>query len=503
MWRSCNAHPICDDFNPCSLDMCDAVTRTCSYASLGLDAGDLDQDGYPSVQCGGRSDDCDDSNPDVHPGHPEDCDFIDNNCDGQVDEGLWRERVGARISLHGQARFPWWAGPPSVVAIDGGFIIAASSDTVDGALELVRTNRALQLQQGPLPLFRSRTAWVTPLGSATPFGRRLIWPRLVADQGVLLATAWMGSVPGTTNCAPTDRWTLQAPLVQFDTQLAAVKSWEDIDVESISASCQGTTPETYYPLFASAQPLWSPGSGRWLVSWGTSSGVNALRYLQAATFDADGGLTAQHSLLTPQTNAQLYVSYTDAVVEAPQLVAAADRILVSWKQSSTGKPRYVLMDSALNSAVSPIVDLYDDSADVLGVGLGEQAGRFYLATRSALGQGVTRVRELDLDGGVVAGPWAFPTPRASTGLNPPVGIDSSSRPDIRPHVGGYIAVTPQWPDQQFTYLSKRNDGGVVSTRLALPATPRSQMVIVPIDETTVGLVWVDGELKRTVMECRP
>jgi hypothetical protein len=43
------AHPICDDFNPCSLDMCDAVTRTCSYASpLGLDAGDLDQDGYPS-----------------------------------------------------------------------------------------------------------------------------------------------------------------------------------------------------------------------------------------------------------------------------------------------------------------------------------------------------------------------------------------------------------------------------------------------------------------------
>jgi hypothetical protein len=176
---------------------------------------------------------------------------------------------------------------------------------------------------------------------------------------------------------------------------------------------------------------------------------------------------------------------------------------VAWKQSSTGKPRYVLMDSALNSAVSPIVDLYDDSADVLGVGLGEQAGRFYLATRSGLGQGVTRVRELDLDGGVVAGPWAFPTPRASTGLNPPVGIDSSSRPDIRPHVGGYIAVTPQWPDQQFTYLSKRNDGGVVSTRLALPATPRSQMVIVPIDETTVGLVWVDGELKRTVMECRP
>ena len=38
---------------------------------------------------------------------------------------------------------------------------------------------------------------------------------------------------------------------------------------------------------------------------------------------------------------------------------------------------------------------------------------------------------------------------------------------------------------------------------AAEQAPEQAPVIEIIDETTVGLVWVDGELKRTVMECRP
>jgi len=41
---------------------------------------DLDGDGYDS------SVDCDDDNPDVHPGAPERCDGVDNDCDGFVDD---------------------------------------------------------------------------------------------------------------------------------------------------------------------------------------------------------------------------------------------------------------------------------------------------------------------------------------------------------------------------------------------------------------------------------
>ena len=48
---------------------------------------DLDGDGY-----GLLAGDCDDSNPDINPEAEEVCDFIDNNCNGLIDEGaesLW------------------------------------------------------------------------------------------------------------------------------------------------------------------------------------------------------------------------------------------------------------------------------------------------------------------------------------------------------------------------------------------------------------------------------
>jgi hypothetical protein len=43
---------------------------------------DKDNDGYFSYE------DCDDANPNVHPGAPEICDGLDNNCDGRIDENL-------------------------------------------------------------------------------------------------------------------------------------------------------------------------------------------------------------------------------------------------------------------------------------------------------------------------------------------------------------------------------------------------------------------------------
>ncbi len=47
---------------------------------------DADGDGAADLFCGGT--DCDDQNPVVYPGAPEPCDGLDNNCDGQTDEGF-------------------------------------------------------------------------------------------------------------------------------------------------------------------------------------------------------------------------------------------------------------------------------------------------------------------------------------------------------------------------------------------------------------------------------
>ncbi len=58
--------------------------------------GMLAADIVPALACAGDSDsdqfnqclDCDDTRDDVYPGGPEFCDGLDNNCDGEIDNGL-------------------------------------------------------------------------------------------------------------------------------------------------------------------------------------------------------------------------------------------------------------------------------------------------------------------------------------------------------------------------------------------------------------------------------
>ena len=97
----------CDDFDanvyPGSTGHCDGIDNNCDGA---VDEGvstlyyrDLDGDGFGDdtetiMACNSPSDyiivgnDCDDSNADSFPGAPEICDENDNDCDGEVDEGL-------------------------------------------------------------------------------------------------------------------------------------------------------------------------------------------------------------------------------------------------------------------------------------------------------------------------------------------------------------------------------------------------------------------------------
>ena len=76
------------DGNGCTADppTCDAASGMCLHPPR-----DEDRDGYPAafvngMACTGGTD-CNDANANVHPGATEICNGIDDNCNGQVDEG--------------------------------------------------------------------------------------------------------------------------------------------------------------------------------------------------------------------------------------------------------------------------------------------------------------------------------------------------------------------------------------------------------------------------------
>lgn len=79
----CSATKVnCDDQDACTIDTCDPMGG-CVHTPDPACQADADDDGYPSIAAGGT--DCDDNNPDVHPGAPELCNGIDDDCDTVID----------------------------------------------------------------------------------------------------------------------------------------------------------------------------------------------------------------------------------------------------------------------------------------------------------------------------------------------------------------------------------------------------------------------------------
>jgi hypothetical protein len=80
--KTCSSNADCADMDGCTTSArCNTMLARCEYNVL-----DRDGDGYPPASCGGT--DCDDDNGLISPSAPETCDGVDDDCNGQIDDGL-------------------------------------------------------------------------------------------------------------------------------------------------------------------------------------------------------------------------------------------------------------------------------------------------------------------------------------------------------------------------------------------------------------------------------
>jgi hypothetical protein len=131
-------------------------------APLLTDCIDVDGDGYYSSQCmdGGVSgNDCDDSDPAIHPGATEICNGKDDDCDGKIDEGSDICPTAGYVCVNAQCVPPTADGGTDAGQSDGGDVpdyisLTGGCHVPEGLPE--RGGTALALALGAMALAASR-----------------------------------------------------------------------------------------------------------------------------------------------------------------------------------------------------------------------------------------------------------------------------------------------------------------------------------------------------------
>jgi hypothetical protein len=269
---------------------------------------------------------------------------------------------------------------------------------------------------------------------------------------------------------------------------------------------------------------WSPALGKTVAVWleerpATSSTVTARSVLfsvlsrtqAAATPREVWGVGPNPARLTPSTE----------ISQPPRVAVGATTVLFAWSndafQPLNGRRiRWVLYDSALTSVVAgpgdytfpfavaaptPMVDAvsFDGVAYQLLVNphvdpSGTQDGLVRLLTVSETGALLSERRLMTTTPTAAAGGGTYSA--AAAVAMTPVTFDGGA---------GYAIAGSRDSFLKFGTFPVNPDGGisVVEVDLGTAATSRTDFAIAPLDNGRVGVVWSDGDLKKTVLRCGP
>jgi hypothetical protein len=187
-------------------DAGDDPVRTDTSSDDDPDAGtcDIDGDGFRAEACGGE--DCNDDNRAINPDAPEICDQVDNDCDGEVDEG-----VDCSFYAHSQSQLynidPFTGTLTERSASNAPFQNFLDMDThPDGDLWAVTSSALYRLPGGGDAWQREATLLTTPVnfngmaigrrGTAYLTGGNSLYKLDLSDTGGELSPTKVGDMGG-------------------------------------------------------------------------------------------------------------------------------------------------------------------------------------------------------------------------------------------------------------------------------------------------------------------
>ncbi len=508
----------CHDGNPCTNDVCNAQTRQCAYQTVAVD---LDQDGHYPTQCNGLvdagADDCDDTDPNTYRNALERCDWKDNNCNGAVDELRWRERPLARGSIAPSGYNPF-GGPPAVSRVGDDVVVVAASHRARGSFDAYKLSATdFTLVSGPTPLVSSSTSWDTCSGT-THYGKQSIFPTLTAFGSTFAlggVTASYTSVQATC-CGTGEQRTQRSFVSLFDTALNPTTS--TLFAAAQTGTCHDLIGRQFVgvgnsPVVLTSRPAaaFSAALGKWVAAWWDTPNTSTAPRLRFTTVSDAGVVDPARFvwLLAPPAEVfnQPLMSQDSMLRLGTGVSVGARSVLVAWTnetyQPFTTMPlRWAILGGApLDLVAGPFAIAVPSTSQPIVVRAWFDGSHHTVITTGA---GTVRALRIDEDGAAQSFVTLAPDTE-STALED--GFGAGVAPGVTPIAGNrFVAVTNTANDARLTVGELPADGGVFhlipDILFGQSVGARSDFALVPLTDFSVGAVWTDGSLKKTVFECQ-